>query len=76
MATIATVMATTIQISMETKDLINTFGNKEDTYDDIVRRLYDFAVKQQLKEFLYSSKNSVPIDEAIKEIEKKWPRSK
>ena len=32
-------MATTIQISNETKKLIGTFGSKEDTYEDIIKRL-------------------------------------
>jgi len=69
-------MATTIQISNETKKLISSFGSKEDTYDVIVKRLYDLAVKEQLREFLLSSKDSISIEEARKEVEKKWPRSK
>jgi hypothetical protein len=74
MATIATIMATTIQISKNTKELISTFGTKEDTYDDIVRRLYDFAVKEQLREFLYSSKDSISVDEALRRAKKKWSK--
>lgn len=69
-------MTTTIQISNETKKLISSFGSKEDTYDVIVKRLYDLAVKEQLREFLLSSKDSISIEEARKEVEKKWPRSK
>ncbi|MEK6939485.1 MAG: hypothetical protein AABX31_02045 [Nanoarchaeota archaeon] len=65
-------MATTIQISNETKKLISTFGSKEDTYEVIIRRLYDLAVKEQLREFLLSSKNAIPIDEAIKMAKKEW----
>ena len=67
-------MATTIQISKETKELISTFGTKEDTYDDIVRRVYNLAVKEQLREFLLSSKDSIPIDEAISRAKKKWQK--
>ncbi|HLD79034.1 MAG TPA: hypothetical protein VJA18_00565 [Candidatus Nanoarchaeia archaeon] len=69
-------MATTIQISNETKKLISTFGSKEDTYETIIKRLYDFAVKEQLREFLLSSEDTMSIDEARKELNKKWPRSK
>ncbi|MBR9699818.1 hypothetical protein GOV09_05150 [Candidatus Woesearchaeota archaeon] len=65
-------MNTTIQISNETKKLISTFGNKEDTYEVIIKRLYDMAVKEQLREFLMSSKNAIPIDEAIKRAKKEW----
>ena len=66
-------MATTIQISKETKDLIGTFGTKEDTYEDIIKRMYHLAVKEQLREFLMSSKNCIPIEEALKEAKRLWP---
>ncbi len=69
-------MATTIQISNETKNLISTFGSKEDTYEIIIKRMYDFAVKEQLREFLLSSEDTMSIDEARKELNKRWPRSK
>ena len=66
-------MNTTIQISQETKNLINTFGTKEDTYEDIIKRMYELAVKEQLREFLMSTEGYVPIEDAIKEAERKWP---
>lgn len=69
-------MTSTIQLSKETKTLIGTFGSKEDTYEDIIKRMYKLAVKEQLREFLMSSENTVTITEARKEIEKEWPRSK
>jgi hypothetical protein len=53
-------MNTTIQISTETKKLIGTFGRKEDSYEDILKRMYKLAVKEQLREFLMSSENSIP----------------
>jgi len=57
-------MATTIQISKETKNLISTFGTKEDTYEDIIKRIYSLAVKEQLREFLMSSENTINLAEA------------
>ena len=69
-------MITTIQISNKTKSLISTFGTKEDTYEDIIKRMYDLAVKEQLREFLLSSENCISLEDARKELEKKWPRSK
>ena len=69
-------MPTTIQVSAETKELIGTFGTKEDTYEDILKRMYELAVKEQLREFLLSSKNTISIAEARKELEQEWPRSK
>ncbi|MEK6863602.1 MAG: hypothetical protein AABW53_02800 [Nanoarchaeota archaeon] len=67
-------MATTIQISKETKSLISTFGTKEDTYEDIIRNMYNLAVKEQLREFLLSSEDAIPIDEAIRRTKKEWQK--
>lgn len=69
-------MNSTIQLSAETKQLISTFGTKEDTYEEIIKRMYELAVKEQLREFLMSSENCLSLAEARNELEKKWPRSK
>lgn len=61
-------MTTTIQLSEETKALIATLGTKEDTYEDILKRMYRLAVKEQLREFLMSSENTMSIAEARKAI--------
>jgi len=61
-------MTTTIQLSNKTKELIATFGTKEDTYEQIIRRMYDLAVKEQLRDFLMSSKDTVSLEEARKLI--------
>lgn len=67
---------TTIQLSKETKDKISSFGTKGESYDDILKRIYSFAVKEQLRAFLLSSEGTISIEEARKELNKKWPRSK
>jgi len=69
-------MITTIQLSKELKDKIASFGSKNETYEQILERVYNMAIKTQLREFLMSSENTVTIEEARKEVEKKWPRSK
>jgi hypothetical protein len=66
-------MPTTIQISQETKKMIGSFGSKEDTYEDIIKRMYDMAVKEQLREFMFSSDGFIPIEDAIKEADRLWP---
>jgi len=71
---IATIMPTTIQVSEATKRLIGTFGTKEDTYETILVRMYDLAVKEQLREFLLSSENTITLDTAIERARKKWRR--
>jgi len=67
-------MTTTIQLTEETKELIGTFGTKNETYEDIIRRMYELAVKEQLREFLLSSENTIPIDEAIRRAKKRWQK--
>jgi len=64
----------TIQLSKETKKKISSFGAKGDSYDDILNRIYSMAVKEQLREFLMSDEGFIPIEEAIKEADKKWPK--
>ena len=65
---------TTIQLSKETRDKICSFGTKGESYDEILKRIYSLAVKEQLKEFLMSDDGFVPIEDAIKEADKKWPK--
>ncbi|MEK6813020.1 MAG: hypothetical protein AABX86_02820 [Nanoarchaeota archaeon] len=69
-------MVTTIQISQEMKEKIASFGSKNETYEQILERVYNLAVKTQLREFLMSKEDTVSLEEARKEVEKKWPRSK
>ena len=69
-------MNTTIQLSNEMKEKLGTFGSKGETYDAILRRIYELAVKEHLREFLMSSEGCISIDEARKELNKKWPRLK
>lgn len=65
---------TTIRLSKETKGKIATFGKNGESYDEILKRIYALAVKEQLREFLMSSEGFIPIEEAIKEAENKWPK--
>lgn len=67
-------MNSTIQLSAETKQLVSTFGTKEDTYEEIIKRMYDLATKEQLRQFLLSSEDTIPIDEAIRRAKKLWQR--
>ena len=66
-------MSSTIQLSHETKKLISTFGAKGESFETIIKRLYNLAVKEQLREFLMPSDRFIPIEDAIKEAEEKWP---
>lgn len=63
---------TTIQLSDEMKKKLSSFGNKGESYEQILKRIYDVAVKVQLREFLMSEEGCIPIEQAIKEAEEKW----
>lgn len=65
---------TTIQLSKETKNKISSFGAKGESYEEIIKRIYNAAVKEQLREILMSDEGFIPIEEAIKEANKKWPK--
>ena len=67
---------TTIQLSNETKRKLSSFGVKGESYDKILRKIYNMAVKTQLRELLMNSEDTLSLEEARKEVEKKWPRSK
>ena len=67
-------MNTTIQINKDTKDLISSFGSKEDTYEDIIKRMYNLAVKEQLREFLLSSEDTISIEEAKRIHINRWSK--
>lgn len=63
---------TTIQLSQEMKEKLASFGSKNETYDQILRRVYDMAVKVQLREFLMSEEDTVPANEALEEAKEQW----
>ncbi len=65
----------TIQLSKEMKEKISSFGVKGESYESIIKRIYSIAVKEQLREFLMSDKGFISLEEARKELDKKWPRS-
>ncbi len=67
-------MNTTIAISPEIRDQIKEFGNKGETYDDILAKLLDSAKARQLQELLMDETNCIPIEDAITRAKKKWQK--
>ncbi|MBI3050950.1 hypothetical protein HYY74_00655 [Candidatus Woesearchaeota archaeon] len=68
-------MATTISLSGEMKEKLKQLGKAGDTYDDIIRRMYEATKKTILLQYLYDQSDSVEIDEAISDAHKRWPKS-
>lgn len=68
-------MATTISLSGEMKEKLKHLGKAGDSYDDIIRRMYEATKKTLLLQYLYDESDSTGINEAIAEARKRWPRS-
>lgn len=63
---------TTIAVSEDVKKRINEFGNKGETYSEILLRLIESAKKRQLQDLLMDEKNTISVDEAISKAKIKW----
>ena len=65
---------TTIALTKELKEKISEFGNKGETFSDILQRLLKSAEQRLLHDVLMSREGCVTIEEAIEEANKKWPK--
>ncbi len=57
-------MNTTISISKETRQQIMEFGNKGETYDEILERILVGVKERQIQEILMDTSNCITIKEA------------
>jgi len=69
-------MTSTIRISNETKKLISSFGRKGESFETIIKKIYQLASREQLREFLMPSEKYISLDKFEEEVSKKWPKSK
>jgi len=67
---------TTIAVTKEVKNKIQEFGYKGETFSDILLRLYNSAVQRQLHDLLFNEEGCLTIEEARRELNKKWPKSR
>ncbi len=67
---------TTIAVAKDVKEKIGEFGNKGETFSNILLRLYNSAVQRQLQDLLYNEEGFISIEQALAEAKKKWPKSK
>jgi predicted CopG family antitoxin len=65
---------TTIAISKEVKENLLEFGNKGETYSEILGRILKSARERQLHDLLMSEEGTVPIKEALTKAKKKWQK--
>ncbi len=63
-------MNTTISISKGIREKIKQFGNKGETYTDILGKLYESAKQRQLQDLLMETKGCLTIEEARAKLKK------
>lgn len=61
-------MASTISISKETKEKLKNLGRAGDSYEDVIKKMYEITKKQILLDYLYDEKDSITIDEARRRL--------
>jgi len=66
---------TTIAIRKDIKDKIMEFGNKGDTYSDIILRLLESAKERQLQDLLMDENDTISIEEALTHAKKQWQKN-
>ncbi len=57
-------MATTISISNEMKENLKNLGRAGDSYEDVIRRMYETVRKHMLLSYLYDTADTMTIEEA------------
>ncbi|MFT4305013.1 MAG: hypothetical protein ACMXX8_02890 [Candidatus Woesearchaeota archaeon] len=53
----------TIAVDDEIHKLISQFGNKSETYNDIIKRLYDEAIEVQFSKLFLNTKDTIDLKE-------------
>jgi len=67
---------TNIQVDDKTKEKLRSFGAKGESYQDIINKLYDIAIKDQLREFQRKSNNTISLEKARMIHARKWSKLK
>jgi predicted nucleotidyltransferase len=65
-------MNTTIAISKAIRDQIKEYGNKGETYDEIIAKLLKSAKERQIQDLLMDTTNDILVKEALNKAKKKW----
>ena len=67
-------MNTTIAISMETRNELQEFGTKGETYEDILKKLLESAKQRQLQELLMDESDTVSVRDALDRAKNRWQK--
>ena len=63
---------TTISISKKLKEDLAQYGNKGESFDNIVERLMEDARELRFKKQLFEGETFITIDEALKRTKEQW----
>ncbi len=63
---------TTIAITKDIKDKISEFGNKGETYLDILVKIYNVAKRTQLRDILMDETSTISAEEALENAKDRW----
>jgi len=64
-------MNTTISISKETREILRDFGKKSETYDEVIKRMYNSVKMREMLEQFVDKTKWCTIEEAMAWTEKK-----
>jgi predicted CopG family antitoxin len=65
---------TTIAITKNVKERIIEFGNKGETYSEILEKLLKGARERQIHDLLMDEDGTISIEEALTHAKKKWQK--
>ena len=65
---------TTIAIRKDLKEKIATFGIKGESYSEIIERIYEAAIKTQIRDLLMNEENTISAKEALEKAKKRWQK--
>lgn len=65
---------TTIAVTNNIRDMIREFGNKGETYSEIILKLIKSAKERQLHDLLMNEEDTISIDEALSNAKKRWQK--
>ena len=65
---------TTIAITRDAQEMLKIFGNKGETYTDIILKLCKSAKERQFHDLLMNDSNTVSVEDALSRAKKKWQK--
>lgn len=61
-------MVTTISISHDMKEKLKNLGRTGESYEDVIRRMYEYTRKNLLRDMIYDKTDTLTLDEARRRL--------